>query len=539
MLLDQPPPPRTPGEPVAVPTTALAPLKHLAFRMLWATWLVANTCMWMNDVAAAWLMTTLAPSPLWVALVQSAATLPVLLLGLPSGALADMLDRRRFLIGTQLWVACVACLMCLTLWMGWMNAPLLLALTFANGIGLAMRWPVYAAVMPELVPRAELAPAVALNGVAMNASRIAGPLIAGTLIAAAGSGWVFGLNAVLSVGAAFVLVRWKRPHTPSPLGNEPLGKAMRVGLQFVRQSPQLKGTLLRVSIFFFHSTALLALLPLVARGLQGGDAGSYTLLLAAMGSGAIVAALQLQRIRQWLPREQLLLAGSALQSVCTLIVAYAPGLHVALPAMFVAGTAWITVANTLTVSAQMALPDWVRARGMATYQIAIMGSSALGAALWGQVASMSSIQTGLAVAALSGSLAMLLGQRWIPHRALEEDLSPSTVFKAPVAQEMPTHGPIQVHIEYRIDPAQATEFRALMQISRSSRMRQGAQAWNLLHDLNDPSRYIEQITDTSWTEHLRRFDRVTAGDVALRDRKLAFHIGETPPVVTRCVVEPG
>ena len=534
MLLDQPPPA---GAATPAPPTALSPLKHLAFRMLWATWLVANTCMWMNDVAAAWLMTSLATSPLWVALVQSASTLPVLLLGLPSGALADMLDRRRFLIATQLWVAAVACLMCLTLWMGWMNAPILLALTFANGVGLAMRWPVYAAVVPELVPRHEMAPAVALNGVAMNASRIAGPLIAGTLIAAAGSGWVFGLNAVLSIVAAFVLMRWKRPHTPSPLGNEPLGKAMRVGVQFVRQSPQLKGTLLRVAIFFFHSTALLALLPLVARGLKGGDAGSYTLLLAAMGSGAIVAALQLQRIRQWLPREQLLLAGAALQSVCTVIVAFAPGLHVALPAMFVAGTAWITVANTLTVSAQMALPDWVRARGMATYQMAIMGSSALGAALWGQVSSMSSIHTGLAVAAVSGTLVMLAGQRWLPHQALEEDLSPSNVFKAPVAQEVPTQGHIQVQIEYRIDPAQAADFRALMRESRSSRMRQGALSWDLLHDVTDPGRYIEQITDTSWTEHLRRFDRVTAGDVALRDRKLAFHLGELPPLVTRCVVE--
>ena len=268
--------------------------------------------MWMNDVAAAWLMTTLTTSPVMVALVSTASTLPVFLLGLPSGALADILDRRRYFMVTQFWVAAMATLTCVAILMGWMTAPLLLVLTFANGVGLAMRWPVFAAIVPELVPRVQLPAALALNGVAMNASRIIGPLVAGALIAGAGSAWVFVLNALLSMGAAVIIFRWKRVHTPHPLGREGLRNAMRVGLQFVRQSSHLQGVLARISLFFLHSTALLALLPLVARSLKGGGAGTFTLLLASMGAGAIVATMFLPQLRRTYGRDALVLRGSLL-----------------------------------------------------------------------------------------------------------------------------------------------------------------------------------------------------------------------------------
>jgi MFS family permease/quinol monooxygenase YgiN len=517
--------------------SAWGPLKSPVFRLLWGTWLVANICMWMNDVAAAWLMTSMTTTPLWVALVQSASTLPVFLLGLPSGALADILDRRRYFIMTQFWVAAVATLLCIAVLSGVMTPPLLLGLTFANGVGLAMRWPVFSAIVPELVARAQLPAALALNGIAMNASRIVGPLVAGALIASAGTAWVFVLNAALSVVSGFVIMRWRRDHVPSPLGRERLLSAMRVGLQFVRQSARLRAVLLRVALFFLHSTALLALLPLVARGLQGGDAGTFTLLLAAMGAGAIVAAMYLPRLRQLMTRDTLVLRATLLQSACTAVMAFAPNLYVAVPAMLLGGMAWITCANSLAVSAQLSLPDWVRARGMSTYQMAIMGAMALGAALWGQVATLTSVSTSLQVAALSGSVSMLLAQHWVRDLSIEEDLSPSREFKAPVANAPPGVGNMVVTIEYLIDPARADDFRALMQESRRSRLRQGALEWELLRDVNQPGRFIEQIVDESWTEHLRRFDRVTASDVALRERKLAFHIGETPPLVTRCVVE--
>jgi len=525
------------AQPPLEPVAAWDPMKRPVFRMLWITWLVANICMWMNDVATAWLMTSMTTSPIWVALVLSAATLPVFLLGLPSGALADILDRKRYLIFTQFWVAVVATLLGVMVVWGQMTPLLLLMLTFANGVGLAMRWPVFAAIMPELVPRRELPAALALNGVSMNASRIIGPLVAGALIASAGTGWVFALNAVLSVVSGLLIMRWQREHVPSPLGRERLVSAMRVGMQFVWQSNRLRAVLLRVSLFFFHSTAVLAMLPLVARQLPGGDAGTFTLLLAAMGVGAIVAALNLRRLRQLMPRDTLVLRATILQSLSTVAVALAPNVWVAVSAMLLNGAAWITCANSLSVSAQLALPDWVRARGMSMYQMAIMGASASGAALWGQLATLSSIQVGLLVAAVSGTATMLLAQRQVVDLSIEEDLTPSREFKVPVADAPPAIGRVVVTIEYIIDPARSEEFRALMQESRRSRLRQGALEWALLRDIGHPERYLEQITDESWTEHLRRFDRVIASDVALRERKLAFHTPEEPPHVTRRVVE--
>jgi MFS family permease len=518
--------------------STLAPLRNSVFRMLWLTWLTANTTMWMNDVAGAWLMTTLAPSPLWVALVQSASTLPVFLLGLPSGALADIMDRRRYFMMTQFWVAATSSIVCLTVFMGWMTAPLLLALTFANGVGLAMRWPVFAAIVPELVPRPQLPAALALNGVAMNTSRIIGPLVAGAIIAAAGSAWVFLLNASLSLAAGFVIMTWRREHRESPLGRERLGSAIRVGVQFVRQSTRMRAVMLRISLFFFHSTALLALLPLIAQSLPGdGQAGTFTVLLACMGAGAISAALQMPRIRKLLSAQRLILAGTVLHATASLAVAFAPSIYIAAPAMFLAGMAWMSVANSLTVAAQMVLPDWVRARGMSIYQMCLMGSSAAGAAVWGIVATWTNIHESVAIASVSSVVLMAAAIRLVAYRGATEDLTPTSVFKPPQTEAPPLTGRIQLNIEYRIDPSRAAEFMELMQESRRSRMGQGALEWQVLRDLHDPGRIVEQVVDPSWTEHLRRFDRLTGADVQLRDRKLAFHLGEEPPLVTRFVVE--
>jgi MFS family permease len=532
--------PTPPSPAAAALESPWAPLRQPVFRMLWSVWLTANICMWMNDVAAAWMMTSLTTSPVMVALVQSASTLPVFFLGVPSGALADILDRRKYFIVTQFWVAAVGVLLCLATLSGQMSAALLLLLTFANGIGLAMRWPVFSAVIPELIARPQLPAALALNGIAMNASRIFGPILAGALIASLGSAYVFALNAVLSVICGFVIMRWKTSPRASALPAERFFGAIRVGIRYVRASTQMRAILLRITAFFLQVAALSSLLPLVAKHMAGGGAGTFTLLLVSMGCGAVVAALAMRRIRAMAEGDLLVRHGTVVQALSMLAVAFAPNIYVAAPAMVVNGMAVITVANSLAVAAQMVLPNWVRARGMSVYQMALMGGGGIGAAIWGQVATFTDVRTSLVIAAVGGVVLMLAVCRYSPRDTIGlEDLTPSQAWKPP---EMPPgiqghDGPVLTTIEYLIDPARAEDFQAVMRETRSSRLRQGALSCELFRDATVPGRYVEHMLDESWIEHLRRFDRVTAYDVALRNRRLSFHLGDEPPRLTRSIAE--
>ncbi len=525
--------------PTEVLPSAWAPLRRPVFRLLWGTWLTANICMWMNEVASAWLMTTLTTSPVMVALVQSASVLPVVLFGLPSGALADILNRRRWFMFTQFWVAANALILCAVLAADAMTAPLLLALTFGNGIGLAMRWPVYAAIVPELVPRRELSTAIALNGIAMNTSRIVGPVVAGALIASLGTGYVFLLNAVLSLMAGFVIMRWRLEPKASVLPGERFLGAMRVGFQYVTQSPVMRAVLLRIAIFFLQSTALLALLPLVAKRMPDGGAWVYTLLLASLGFGAIATAIFLPRLRVLITRDRLLRDGTLLQALAMVAAGFAPNVWSAMPAMMLAGAAWLAVVNTLTVASQLSLPDWVRARGMSIYMMTMMAATSASAAVWGQVASMIDVPWTFVAAAATGIALWLSVGRLHAVTAEPQDLTPARILKEPVPAFPVEHqmGPVMVTVDYRIDPARAAEFAAVMRESRASRLQKGALSWGLFHDTSEPGHYIEYFLDESWADHLRRFDRFTAADADLRERRYAFHIGVEQPKVTRSIAE--
>ncbi|HUL66249.1 MAG TPA: MFS transporter [Burkholderiaceae bacterium] len=514
-------------------------LRLPVFRTLWLAWFASNLSMWMNDVAAAWLMTSLTTSPVLVALVQSASTLPVFLLGLPSGALADILNRRHLLLATQFWVASMAIVLCAVLFADLMTAPLLLALTFANGIGLAMRWPVYSAIVPQLVPREDLQSAIALNGVAMNSSRVIGPVVAGVMIAGAGSQYVFLINAVLSLIAGYVVLRWRSEEKVSILPGERFVGAMRVGFQYVAQSKPIRAVLLRVGVFFLQSTALLALLPLVAKHMQAGGAWTYTTLLASLGLGAVIAAMWLPRLRALIGRDRLLRDGSVVHGVAMVCVGFAPNIWVAVPAMMIAGAAWLSVVNTLTVSAQLALPDWVRARGMSIYMMTMMGAASASAALWGQVAVHIDVQWSFVVAVLTGLSVLFLTRRFILSQEQDVDLTPSRGVPEPVAAFPIEHGkgPVMVTIEYQVDPARLDEFMEVMFETRSDRLRKGALSWGLFHDISEPNRYLEYYLDDSWADHLRRFERFTTADAELRERRQSFHLGAEAPRVARYVAE--
>jgi MFS family permease len=522
-----------------VQSATFAPFRTVVFRNLWLATFAANIGMWMNDVTAAWVMTSLTTSPVMVALVQTASTLPVFLLGLPSGAMADIIDRRRYFAATQLWVALTALLLATLALTNSLTPTLLLLLTFANGIGLAMRWPVFSAIVPEVVPRDQLGAAMALNGISMNLSRVVGPVVAGAIISAVGSGAVFVLNVMLASAAFVTILRWRSEPRISTLPGERFVGAMRVGWQHVMQSPRMKAVLVRIFFFFLHSSALLALLPLVARDLHGAGPGTYTLMLACIGGGAVVAALYFPRWRQRFNRDHFVIGGTLAHALMSVVVVFAPNLWIALPAIAVLGMAWISTANSLTLAAQVALPNWVRARGMAVYQMALMGGAAAGSLLWGQVAGFSSVAIAVTAAAVVGPVLWLLTRRLTVEGGADPDFSlvrPASVPHTSI-EVGADEGPVMVTVEYQVDAADADAFAEVMRKTRRARLRQGALSWGLFRDTNAPGRYIEYFVDESWVEHLRRLERFTAADAGLREQRLAFHRGAQPPEVRRFVAE--
>jgi MFS family permease/quinol monooxygenase YgiN len=522
---------------------ALVPLQSPAYRMLWSAWLIANVSMAMSDVTAAWIMTTLTKSPVMVALVQTAATLPVFLIGIGSGALADIVDRRRYFAVTQIWVALVGALIALLALLKLLNPTLLLLLTFLNGMGLALRWPVFSAIVPEVVSKTNLPQALALSAISMNLSRVIGPAIAGALIASLGGGMVFALNSVMALVAFGLIIRWKSIPKKSALPGERFLGAMRVGLQHVRQSPRMRVVLLRIFVFFFHSTCLMALLPLVANSLSDGKyahgPGMFTLLLACMGVGAVTMALSFPYFRERYSRDAFVRYGTWGHALTSILIVLIPEVWVAIPAMLFLGTAWISAANSLSLSAQMALPNWVRARGMSVYQMALMGGAALGSLWWGQLAEWTSISVSVIAAGLLGVSFITLTHRLSVEGGEDDDFTPAKAgaMPDPVTTIDPDEGPVMVTVEYQIDPARAVEFAVVMEQTRQARMRLGVLSWELFRDAGEVGRYVEYFVDETWLEHQRRLERFTASDVELRERRLAFQLTGEPPKVTRYIAQ--
>lgn len=519
--------------------SALAPFRWPAFRALWTTALIANVCLWMNDIAAVWTMTGLTSVPVWVAMVQTAGMMPFFLFGLPGGALADIVNKKRYLLFTQLWVAVVSVVISAVVFLDKMSPVLLLVLTFANGMGTAMRMPVLSSLWAEIVPRPLLPAALGLNGVTMNVSRILGPLVAGAVIASAGSAWIFLLNAAMSIAAIGLLLLWKREPTVHPHGRERWSTALRVGWQFMRHSRQLQGVMLRAALFFFHTSALTSMLALLVRRMEGSGAGSYTVLVASQGAGAIASLLVVQRLRRRYSRDTLVLRSAAAVAVSMGVMAFNHSMWLAVPLMVLCGGAWLTALNSLSLSAQSDLPDWVRARGMAAYQMALMGASAAGAFVWGQLATWSSLPLALLVAASAGMASITLAIRLRPEAAAPARADAPPALDLPSVAHPHAPGKVQVTIEYQVDPARADEFRRLMfEESRPAYLRNGALSWQLLHDLNHPECFQEVVVDESWGDLVRRMARLHAGEAhQLRDRKLAFHVLPDPPRVSRHLVE--
>lgn len=521
--------------------SAWAPFGRLAFAVLWTATVISNVGTWMHDVASGWLMTSLSPSPMMVALVQAATTLPVFLFALPAGALADLLDRRRLLITVMSLLALSTAGLWLLVQLDQVTAWILLIFTFLSGAGAAFVAPAWQAIVPSLVPRKELASAVALNSVGINVSRAIGPALAGVIIATLGIAWPYLLNAVTFLIVIAALIWWTPPPAKqSTLPAERFWAAIRTGLRYARASGPLRSTLVRAVAFFLFASAYWALLPLIARQELAGGPELYGLLLGAVGLGAVSGALVLPKVKKRMGADALVAAGTAGTALVLLVFALVRIPEVAIAVSLLAGASWIAVLSSLNLSAQVALPDWVRARGLSIFITVFFGSMTLGSLVWGQVASELDVPTALLVAAAGAVVAALLSWPFKLQLGSKLDLSPSAHWPQPlVAGEVePDRGPVMVTIAYRIAEAQRPAFLETMKPLSEARRRNGAYAWGLFEDVAEPGRYLEYFIEESWLAHLRHHDRVAEADKAVQER-LKTLLREEPQITHFLAAEQG
>ena len=505
---------------------AWTPLQTALFRNLWIATIVSNVGAWMQDVGAGWLMTSLSSSPSIVALVEAADSFPLMLLALPAGALADIVDRRRLLIFIQFYLLIVAGTLGILTLLDMMTAWMLLGFVFVLGVGNAVMMPAWSAIVPELVPHDQMPAAVALNSVAINAARAVGPAIAGVLVAAVGVWLVFVLNALSYVGILAVLLRWRREHHKSTLPAERFLTAIRVGMRFVMHTHALQVVLIRGGAFFVFASATWSLFPLIVRRELGRGPEIYGLLLTCIGIGAVAGAMLLPRVRARISRDALVAGASALYALAALALAHVQNIGLLAAAMLATGVAWISILSALQVTAQMTLPGWVRARGLSSFFVVFMAGMALGSILWGQVATRIGIPAALTIAALGMVAAIGLTWRFKLGKHQVLDFRPTLDWPAPVLAETPEpdSGPVMVTIEYRVQPAKRAEFVAAMQSVREMRRRNGADFWELFHDSADTARFVECFMDESWIEHLRQHERASVSDREIRERAKRFMV---------------
>jgi len=495
----------------------------------------------MEDVGEAWLMTSLSSSSLKVALVETAGSLPVLLLAIPSGVFADLVDRRRLLMITQAWMLIAAATLSVCTIAGITTPWLLLTLAFLLGLGAAANAPAWEAITPELVSRKDLPAAVTLGAVAFNVARAVGPALGGLLVASIGPGLVFLLNAVSFFGVLITLYRWPRTTKKSTLPPEHVFEAMRAGIRYVRHTPALQAVLVRAGTFIIGASALWSLLPLVARHELHLGAAGYGVLLGCFGLGGVTGAALLTRIKQTLSTNSLVVVATLVFAAVTLIVGYTEKPALVMASLFSGGAAWMALLSTFNVAVQTATAEWVRARVLGTYMLAFFGGWALGSALWGWIADHFGVSATLSIAASSLLLGLTAAFRFKLICREDLDLTPSLHWPEPkiVPSDKPDKsGPVLVTVDYRIDPEKAEAFKSAARRLGEIRQRDGALYWNLFHDTNDRGRYLESFVTDSWAEHLRQHGRVTRADKEIEDNVWTYHIGASPPQVAHLIAEP-
>jgi MFS family permease len=521
--------------------STLAPFRSRTFLTIWSASLVSNFGSLIQAVGASWLMTSLAPSADYVALVQASTTLPIMLLALPSGAVADIWDRRVIMLIAQGIMLTVSVILAVIAYLGFITPWTLLTLTFLIGCGVALYGPAWQSSVGEQVPREHIPAAVALNTMSYNLARTAGPAVGGIIVAVAGAPAAFVANALTYVGLIAMLASWKRPKVKSHLPPESMLMAMSAGLRYSRLSPAIRAVLLRGFVLGILGSAIWALMPLIARDLLGGGALTYGVLFGTFGGGAVVGALVSAAARQRFPNELLVRVSTLGFGLTSVVAAFSAWLPLTLLVFVMGGASWVIMLSTFNITIQMSSPRWVTGRALAIYQMVVFGGMAIGSWLWGEFAESRGLVMALAVSGTLLCASVFLGLRARLPQAESLNLTPSRGAPSftPLVEPGPESGRVIVTVQYRIAAEDQAAFVRAMQEVRRVRRRDGARRWMLMQDMNEPDVWVERFHSPNWVEHLRRYHRFTVADLEIERRALAFHRGQAPPKIRHLLEHPG
>ena len=521
------------AEPDQAPRSRVGAFSNLPFSVMWVATTLSLTGIAMADTASAWLMTNLNTDPMAVSMVQVASSLPMFLFTLPAGALADIVEARRFLLAVESFITVLIVVFAAMVLFKLETPYLLLGTTFLLSASWSLAAPAWLAITPLLVPRRDLDGATAANSVGYNISRAVGPAVAGLLIAAFGVALPYWLFAIANLGTIGALLWWRAPRTTTDsLPAERLTSAVRTGLRHAFYNTDLRATLVRTVAVYPFAAAYMALLPLVARSQMAQGPRLYGLLLAAISVGAVGGSIALRWVKGQLGPDVSMLAGTVGSAIGLVLFGLSHGIWMALAAALIAGASWTIVLSCLYVSAQIALPDWVRGRGLAIFLTVIFGSVTLGSAVWGHLAAREGLPIALFVAAAGALLAIPLTWRWKLQTAEGADLSPSMHWRAPlptkhVADE---NGPVLVTVRYRLLGEDTAPFLEAIEEVGRQRRRDGAYAWGIFEDVSEKGLFLETFLIESWLEALHLRERVTNAD---RLREVYVHgLLREPPTVT-------
>ncbi len=501
-----------------------SPLRHAAFRRFYLGSVAVALGYTMQATVAAWLMATLTPSALMVALVQTASTAPSLLFGLLAGALADIVDRRRVILVTQFILLAATAALGVAALLGMLGPPALLAGTFLIGAGFTLYLPAQQASINDLVGRADLPRALGLGAVAFNLARAVGPALAGALAALVGSGSALLASALFFIAMMVAVRGWRSPPRSIPGVPETLLSGIQSGLRYARHSPQMLALLGRNLSFCICASALWALLPVIARDQLGLGAGGFGLLSASFGIGAIVGALSIPRQLHRVALNTVVSAGVILWAAATLLIALTHTTGVALVGACAAGAAWVAVLASLSAGTQSTAPAWVRARAVAMSLVVMQASLALGSVLWGWLASVEGTRVALTVSAGAVLVLLALGYRIRVRMGDEADVTPGVQPPdlAIAVEPLPDDGPVLIQVEYQIDPENREAFLQAMQANEATRRRNGASNWRVFRDLGEDGRFVERFIITSWAEYVRLRSRMTIADRQIQELVAQF-----------------